>query len=73
MKEKIQFIARKSAASNLQLRDASDLFTALYCADALFIAGGDCSLAADILGIDKSYFRRRCKARTKRTVIENEE
>ena len=56
----IEALARRSAVAGLGLRDARQLFEALYIADALVLSQGSVTGAADIAGVTPaSLWRKR--------------
>lgn len=62
----IEALARKCATSGLKYRDAKVLFEALYQADALKLAGGNVSKAAEIAGTNRECIHRRRRAQERR-------
>ena len=60
----IQHLARKCAFANLRLGQAVELFTALYLADAMFLARGNQTTAAKNAGVHRSTINLRTKQAT---------
>lgn len=60
----IQHLARRCAGANLRMAQAVDLFTVLYLADAVMLASGNLTSAADKAGIHLATMDRRTKQAT---------
>lgn len=54
----IEELARRCAVKGLRLRDAVDLFLALYRADALAQTGGNVTKAAELAGVNREALQR---------------
>lgn len=59
--EVIETLARKCARANLDLRDARALFHSLYISDAIMLAGGNKSKAAEIAEVERRWVSRTAK------------
>lgn len=60
---RIKWLARRSAVANLTLKQAQNLFGALYAADALMIAEGNMTKAAERSGVSNAASLRRISKR----------
>lgn len=54
----IKWLARRCAGRGLGMQDARTLFEALYIADALAVAGGNVTRAAEIAGVNRATIVR---------------
>lgn len=57
--DNIRWLAQRCAASGLRMKDAQALFTTLYRSDALVLARGSVSAAADRAGVNRECFHRQ--------------
>lgn len=64
----IQHLAQKCARANLPLRQSTQLFEALYLADATAIEGGNLTHAATRAGIARTSFLRLIATRHPNTI-----
>lgn len=59
----IAHLAHKAARKGLKFRDAVALFEALYICDAIVMAGGNKTRAAEAAGVDRPYLSRWSRGR----------
>jgi DNA-binding NtrC family response regulator len=68
--DEIEALAHETVIRGLKLKDARDIFEAVYMANALSVAGGSKTKAAEIAGIQREHVSRIAKIRNERAGIQ---